>query len=135
MSGRPLVRRRPWIIPVLLVGLVLLVLTCRRPRREQPVAPPPDITGLWLMHWDGQEGHARFEADGTYSCNWQGPLWVGTWRIRGCRLEVVEAKTTAPGRLARWSVELELGQLAGRLSTGGRFELRRRGVEFVPPQP
>src|SRR5262245_6577302 len=120
MSGRLLVRwfrRHLWLVPAALVGVLIATLLCYpRPPR------PPDLCGLWVMSWRGTKGRVRFDADGSYGCAWRGAIWLGTWEVRGRRLEVVESKATAPDRVLRWSVELEPGQLAGRLSTGGRFE-------------
>jgi len=123
-------RRHLWLVPVALVG-VLIATHLHRPRPQRA----PDLCGLWVMSWQGTEGRARFNPDGSYVCAWRGAMWLGTWRLRGCRLEVVESKPTAPDRVVRWSVELEPDLPAGRLSTGGWFELRRVGVEFESPQP
>src|SRR5262245_50380923 len=122
-------RRRLWLVPVALVGVLIAThLRCARPPR------PSVLCGLWVMSWQGTEGRVRFDPDGSYACAWRGAMWLGTWRLRGRRLEGVESKPTAPDRLVRWSVELEPGPPAGRLSTGGRFELRRVGWEFEGPQ-
>ena len=132
MLGR-LVRwfhRHLWLVPVALLGVLIAThLRCARPQR------PPDVCGLWVMAWQGTKGRVRFNPDGSFVCAWRGAMWLGTWRTRGRRLEVVESKTTAPARVVRWSVELEPGQLAGRRSTDGRFELRRVGAEFEGRQP
>jgi hypothetical protein len=75
------------------------------------------------MTWKGVAADTRFQADGTYNCDWQGETWHGRWRASGGRLHVDEWPAGEPDAVSRWSVTLRRADapesLAGTLHDGG----------------
>jgi hypothetical protein len=112
-------------LPVVALAVALVVLGLHTYGLHRQLATP-DPTGVWTMHWRGQEAPVRFGMDGSYTCTWRGRLWAGQWAMDSGTLLVREWPAGQPGRTRYWRVTFQRGRRAGSLHSGGRFELYPR---------
>lgn len=109
------VRALAWVLFLAFVWLAMVVMMCAvwsasQPARGAPVpiprsakktSPRAALLAAVSMRWGGMPDDTRFSADGGYSWKDGESLYLGTWTLVGCKLEVTEAPLR-DGRLVGW---------------------------------
>lgn len=95
------------------------------PRRApaRPLAPPVCCT----MVWCGVEYRTTFAPGGSYEARGPEAVWVGSWKVEGRTLVIVESQT--PECAHSWMiyrVEMDGRLREGRTETGGEVRLEGR---------
>src|SRR5262249_62434207 len=78
------------------------------------------LVGNWVMHWGQYRSTVTLSATGTYTSQWPGANYVGTWGLdRDGRLWITES--SRPGEPSSWqsyAVRLAPNTLAGPVEVG-----------------
>lgn len=126
-------RRRLYLLPILLplAAVALLELHgCTAsgapvPQQKKPArAARQAVEGSWRLEWMGGSGTCTLLAGGSWTCDWQGSRWHGSWQVKDGVLIVQETITPQSPSWFSWRCTLDATGLGGPLSSGGTMALR-----------